>query len=404
MNIIPRKQYIDFLSRNRNRNIIKVVSGVRRSGKSTLFSIFQDRLLNDGVEKEQIQTINFEDIAFEELLEYHALYRYIEERLVPNKWNYIFLDEIQNVPNFEKAVDSLFIKNNVDIYITGSNAYFMSGELATLLSGRFVELRILPLSFQEFCTAYENSNEKFTLPELYEKYTLESSFPYTLRLNGNGQDIYEYLRGIYHTVLLKDVVARMRINDVKMLESVVKYVFANIGSLMSSRKIANAMTSSGRKIDGKTVERYLQGLSDSLLIYSAERFDLHSKEILKFNPKYYVVDPALRFFLVGNKGRDTGHVLENIVYLELMRRGYRVYVGAAINGEVDFVAQKENGLNYFQVSESTLQPEVLERELKPLKNIKDDYPKMLLTLDEINAEADYDGVRKMNVLKWLLKE
>ena len=214
----------------------------------------------------------------------------------------------------------------------------------------------------------------------------------------------EYLSGIYHTVLLKDIMTRMRINDPKMLESVIKYVFANIGNLMSSRKIANAMTSQGRKIDVKTVEKYLQGLLDSLLLYSADRFDIKSKELLKFNPKYYVVDPALRFLLVGKKGRDTGHILENVVYLELLRRGYKVYVGSDTEGEVDFIAQNASGLHYFQVSETTLQTETLERELKPLKKIRDSYPKTLLTLDEVEAEANYEGIRKTNALKWLLRD
>ncbi|MBR3622562.1 MAG: ATP-binding protein [Selenomonadaceae bacterium] len=404
MNLIERKEYLNFLERNQGRQIIKVVTGARRAGKSTLFSMFQNKLLKEGAQKEQIQTINFEDIAFEDLLEYHALYRHVSERLIEDKCNYIFLDEIQHVPKFEKAVDSLFIKKNVDIYITGSNAYMMSGELATLLSGRFVELSILPLSFKEFYTAQNENQYKFTLRELYEKYITESSFPYALQLNGNQRDIMEYLSGIYHTVLLKDIMTRMRINDPKMLESVIKYVFANIGNLMSSRKIANAMTSQGRKIDVKTVEKYLQGLLDSLLLYSADRFDIKSKELLKFNPKYYVVDPALRFLLVGKKGRDTGHILENVVYLELLRRGYKVYVGSDTEGEVDFIAQSASGLHYFQVSETTLQTETLERELKPLKKIRDSYPKTLLTLDEVGAEADYEGIRKTNALKWLLRD
>ncbi len=401
MKWIARDNYMDFLYRNRERHIIKVVSGVRRCGKSTLFSLFRERLLTDGVEAAQIQAINFEDIAFEDLQEYHALYHYIEERLAPKKWNYVFLDEIQHVPQFEKAVDSLFIKGNVDIYITGSNAYFMSGDLVTFLSGRYVELRMLPLSFAEFCSA-DGMREQYTLRELYEKYTTESSFPYALQLGGREQDIQEYLLGIYNTVLLKDIVARIGVNDVKMLESVTKYVFANIGSLLSSRKIANAMASAGRKIDGKTVERYLSGLQDGFLIYQADRFDLRGKEILKLNPKYYVADAALRFLLVGRKGQDTGHVLENMVYLELLRRGYQVYVGAAANGEVDFVARNGDGLEYYQVSESTQQPDVLERELKPLLNIKDQYPKILLTLDDINAEADFEGIRKYNVLHWMI--
>lgn len=401
MKLIPRDGYMDFLLRNRERHIIKVVSGVRRCGKSTLFSLYQDRLLADGVKPEQIHVINFEDIAYEKLLEYHALYRYIESQLKPDQWNYVFLDEIQHVPEFEKAVDSLFIKNNVDLYITGSNAYFLSGEIATVLSGRYVELRMLPLSFAEFCSA-ENLRQKYTLRELYEKYTSESSFPYAMQLGGKARDVAEYLRGIYSTILLKDVVDRLRISDVKMLESVVKYVFANIGSLMSWRKIGNAMVSAGRKIDGKTVERYLNGLQDAFLLYQADRFDLKGKEMLKLNPKYYVVDSALRFLLVGRKGEDMGHILENMVYLELLRRGYQVYVGTTAQGEVDFVAKDEKGLAYYQVSESTQQPEVLERELKPLKSIRDQYPKTLLTLDEINAEADYNGIMKRNALQWML--
>lgn len=403
MKMIERASYMDFFQRNRERNIIKVVSGVRRCGKSTLFSLYQKHLLQEGVAEEQIHVINFEDLAFEELQEYHALYRYVCDRLVPGKWNYVFLDEIQHVPQFEKAVDSLFIKENVDIYLTGSNAYFMSSELATLLSGRYVELRMLPLSFREFCSR-EAMREKFSLRELYEKYTKDSSFPYAMQLDGREKDINEYLQGIYSTILLKDVVARMRIADAKMLESVTKYVFLHVGSLLSPKKIADSMTSAGRKIDGKTVERYLQGLQDGLLVYQADRFNLIGKEVLRINPKYYVVDAAMRFFLIGRKGHDTGHVLENIVYLELLRRGFCVYVGALPSGEVDFVAQDEHGQIYIQVAESTQQPEVLERELKSLRAIKDNYPKLLLTLDEVNAMADYDGIRKKNVLRWLLGE
>lgn len=402
MKLIARDNYMDFLLRNRERHIIKVVAGVRRCGKSTLFALYQDRLRKDGVKPEQIHTVNFEDLAFEHLLEHHALYRYIDSRLIPGQWNYVFLDEVQHVPQFEKAVDSLFIKDNADIYITGSNAYFLSGELATVLSGRYVELRMLPLSFAEFCSV-GNFRQKYTLRELYEKYTTESTFPYALQLSGAERDVNEYLRGIYNTILLKDVVDRLRVHDVKMLESVVNYVAANVGSQLSSRKIANAMTSMGRKIDGKTVERYLKGLQDAFLIYQAERFDLKGKELLKLNPKYYLVDAALRFLLVGRTGRDTGHVLENMVYLELLRRRYQVYVGAAGNGEVDFVAKNEKGISYYQVAESTQQPDVLARELKSLQALQDQYPKTLLTLDEINAEADYNGIRKKNVLQWMLE-
>jgi len=337
------------------------------------------------------------------LQEYHALYKYVTSHMQPDGMNYIFLDEIQHVPEFEKAVDSLFIKENADVYITGSNAYFMSGELATLLSGRYVELKMLPLSFKEYYGACGLA-ANHSLQEIYERYISDSSLPYTMQLDGRQQDISEYLSGLYSTVILKDVVGRLHITDVKMLESIVKYLFANVGSLLSVKKIADAMTSAGRKIDGKTVERYLKGLQDSCLIYPAERFDIRGKELLKINPKYYVVDAAIRYLKVGRHGQDTGHILENTVYLELLRRGYKVYVGSMTGGEVDFVTKDaQDRLAYYQVSESTLQTEVMERELKPLQKIKDNYPKYLLTLDEVNATADYEGIRKENVLKWLLE-
>ena len=403
MQWIPRTSYLDFLKRHQNRNIIKVVSGIRRCGKSTLFGLFRQYLLSRGIPPEHIISINFEDLAFEELQEYHALYKYITARMQPEGMNYIFLDEIQHVPEFEKAVDSLFIKENADVYITGSNAYLMSGELATLLSGRYVELKMLPLSFKEYHDACGLASNH-TLQEIYERYISDSSFPYTLQLAGKQQDIHEYLSGIYHTVILKDVVGRLRIADVKMLESIVKYLFANVGSLLSIRKIADSMTSAGRKIDSKTVERYLKGLQDSLLIHQAERFDIRGKELLKINPKYYVADAALRRLKVSGRMQDTGHILENTVYLELLRRGYEVYVGSMPGGEVDFVAKDARGLSYYQVSESTLQPDVMERELRPLQRIKDNYPKILLTLDEVGATEDYNGIRKYHVLKWLLSE
>lgn len=403
MRLIQRNNYLDFLKRHKDKKIIKVVSGIRRCGKSTLFQLFREELLKEGVSKENIISINFEDLDYEYLQDYHALYKYVCEHMQPSGMNYIFLDEIQHVPEFEKAVDSLFIKDNADVYITGSNAYFMSGELATVLSGRYVELKMLPLSFKEF---YEASNLSLnhSPSEIYEKYLTDSSFPYTIQISGKQTDIKEYLNGIFNSVILKDVVGRLRISDVKMLQSLIKYVFANVGSLLSVNKISKSMTSFGRKIDNKTVERYLTGLLDSLLIYQADRFDVKGKELLKLNSKYYVADAALRYLIVGRKGLDTGHILENVIYLELVRRGYEVYVGALKNGEIDFVAKKSDGLCYFQVSESTIDESTLKRELQPLMNLDDNYPKYLLTLDEINAEADYDGIRKMNALKWLLEE
>lgn len=400
MKLIPRPEYMNFLKRYQDHHLIKVISGVRRCGKSTLFYLYRQYLLNHGVMPEQIITINFEDLAYESLCEYHALYRYIMERMQADKMNYIFLDEIQHVKNFEKVVDSLFIKDNADVYITGSNAYFMSGDLATLLTGRYVELSMLPLSFREFS---QGMTGDMSLSEQYNAYIRISSFPYALQFQDDSQAVEEYLSGIYNTILVKDTLRRMRSSDTMMVESLMKFLAANIGSLISPNKIANSMTSAGRKIDNKTVEKYLQGLKDSLLIYQADRFDVRGKQLLKINAKYYLVDPAFRRLLINDTGRDTGHILENIVYLELLRRGDKVYVGQLPRGEIDFVVEKSGTWEYYQVAESTLLPEVLERELKPLQSVPDQYPKYLLTLDEIAPEADYDGIKKKNVLRWLLE-
>ena len=400
MKLIPRPEYMNFLKRYQDHHLIKVISGVRRCGKSTLFYLYRQYLLNHGVMPEQIITINFEDLAYESLCEYHALYRYIMERMQADKMNYIFLDEIQHVKNFEKVVDSLFIKDNADVYITGSNAYFMSGDLATLLTGRYVELSMLPLSFREFS---QGMTGDMSLSEQYNAYIRISSFPYALQFQDDFQAVEEYLSGIYNTILVKDTLRRMRSSDTMMVESLMKFLAANIGSLISPNKIANSMTSAGRKIDNKTVEKYLQGLKDSLLIYQADRFDVRGKQLLKINAKYYLVDPAFRRLLINDTGRDTGHILENVVYLELLRRGDKVYVGQLPRGEIDFVVEKSGTREYYQVAESTLLPEVLERELKPLQSVPDQYPKYLLTLDEIAPEADYDGIKKKNVLRWLLE-
>lgn len=396
--LIERKEYIDFLIRHRDRDVIKVVSGVRRAGKSTLFELYKRYLLANGVTAEQIISINFEDLQYEDLQDYRALHKYVSGKLLPDRMNYIFLDEIQHVEKFEKAVDSLFIKENTDIYLTGLNAYFISGELATFLSGRYVELRMLPLSFSEYATALPDN---MSLQAKYNSYVTDGSFPYIIRLDGRKEDIKEYLSGVYNTIIVKDILTRLQVRDIKMLSSIVKYVFANVGSLLSPGKIANAMTSAGRKIDQKTVERYLQGLQDSLIIYQANRYDVRGKELLKVNAKYYVVDMALRSSITGNRGRDMGHILENIVYLELLRRGYKVYVGDIPSGEIDFVAEKNGSLAYFQVALSTLSEDVLERELTPLQMLNDNYPKYLLTMDEYDMEADFAGIRKLNVLQWL---
>lgn len=403
---INRPEYLDFLIRSKDRQIIKVVSGIRRCGKSTLFDIYRDWLLENGVSKEQIISINFEDIDYEHLDHYRLLYDHIQQLLLPGKMNYVFLDEIQHVKQFERAVDSLFIKKNADIYITGSNAYFMSGELATLLTGRYIELKMLPLSFAEYCEGIELyvPGKPLTKTEKYANYLNESAFPYTLQLSGQQKDIREYLAGIYNSILLKDVVARLKVSDVMMLESVVRFVFHNIGNLLSTSKIANTMTSDGRKIDQKTVERYIKGLSDSLIIYQANRYNIKGKQHLATLEKYYVADVALRHLLLGADKAGQGHVLENVVYLELLRRGNDVYVGHLTDGEIDFVAQNVDGVTYYQVAATVLDEDTLKRELASLDKISDHFPKILLTLDEVGARTNYNGIKQLNVLDWLLEK
>lgn len=400
MKRIERKEYLDWLTRWREKQIIKVVSGVRRCGKSTLFAIYQDYLLQTGVDERQIISINFENLDYEHLTDYRSLYEYVTASLLPDQVNYIFLDEIQHVADFEKAVDSLFIKENCDVYITGSNAYFMSGELATMLSGRYVELRMLPLSFREFCLGLPGKN--LSNAQKFDAYLEYGSFPYALHLFGDEKAAQEYMLDIYHTVLLKDIVARLRIADVTSLEQVTKFLFHNIGSRVSSGKISNTLKSAGKGVDQKTVDKYIRGLTDSLLLYEATRYNIKGKQFLSTQKKYYAVDVALRNTLVKGKADDIGHILENIVYLELLRRGYRVFVGEMDDGEVDFVAVSPNETLYYQVSATTLDADVLKRELAPLQRIPDNYPKFLLTLDEIFATADYDGIKKRNVLSWLL--
>lgn len=400
MKYIQRKEYLDFLIRHKDHNIIKVLSGIRRSGKSTLFELYKNYLFNNGISKKQIIWINFENLEFEHLKDYHKLYEYIKSKLIENKMNYIFLDEIQHVDQFEKVVDSLFIKENIDIYITGSNAYFMSGELATLLTGRYVELSILPLSFKEYYDAVA-SNSNTNKMEIYNQYLTNSSFPYTLTLKDRSS-ILEYLQGIYHSILLNDVVARYKINDVMMLESVVQFIFDNIGNLLSTKKLADTMVSKGRKISDKTIEKYLDALTKSLIIYPVQRYNIAGKNLLTVLNKYYVADLGLRQLLLAKANQDQGHILENVVFLELMRRGYDVYVGHMKQGEIDFVAKNTDGITYFQVAATVLEQSTLDRELLPFTKLEDHYPKYLLTLDEIGAGTNHNGIKQLNVLDWLL--
>lgn len=400
MPLIQREKYLEFLRRHKDQDVIKVVSGVRRCGKSTLFELFKQELLTSGVKANQIISINFEDLEFEPLQEYHALHEYIVERLILETPMYVFLDEVQHVPQFEKVVGSLFIKPNVDIYITGSNAYFMSSDIATLLTGRYVQVEMLPLSFKEFHSAYSQQN--LSDMDIYNLYIEHSSFPRLVHVE-DDESIDEYLESILNTVILKDIVTRLKITDVPLLLDIIKYLLANIGSLINPTKIANTLTSYGRKTDNKTVEKYLQGLKDGLLIYEVNRFDVKGKALLQRNAKYYVVDSAFRKFLLSRTDSDRGHILENIVYLELIRRGYRVYVGHLQNGEIDFVAKKPHRLEYYQVSYTVMEDTTLRRELSPLEKLDDNYPKYLLTMDVLHKTDNHNGIEQKNVLDWLLE-
>ena len=402
MQLIPRKEYLDWLCRWRDKQIIKVVSGVRRCGKSTLFTLFKQNLLKQGVGEKQIISINFEAMEFEALRDYHTLYQYINDHLQQDCKNYIFLDEVQHCTEYQKAVDSLFIKDNCDIYLTGSNAYFMSGELATVLSGRYVELKMLPLSFKEFVSSFAPENVDISIQEKFNLYLNYGSFPFLARYNSFDSDAYNYLRDVYNTIILNDIVKRLKITDVNALDKVTKFIADNIGNIVSINKIANTLKSGGKSIDNKTVEKYLQGLVDALFLYKAPRFNIKGKQLLTNMPKYYIVDIGMRNILIRNKESDIG-IIENLAYLELMRRGYDVYVGDIDKGEVDFVAIKNNQTEYYQISAPTLNPDTLARELAPLQSVQDNYPKYLLTLDELFGEANYDGIQKKNLIKWLLE-
>lgn len=396
--LLQRKEYLDKLIAFRDKQIIKIVTGIRRCGKSTLLRLYQDWLKAQGVSENQIISINFEDMDYEELTDYKKLYAYLKERLVRDNMTYIFLDEIQHVDNFPKVVDSLYIKEKVDIYMTGSNAYMLSSEIATLISGRYVQIEMLPLSFREYMESTGSMDDRGVK---YTEYLENSSFPFTLELKGHPDEIRDYLEGLYNTIVVKDIVNRKRITDTMMLKSVLRFVFDNIGNPLSSKKIADTMTSDGRKIDVKTVEKYLEALSESYIIYQAKRYNIKGKQYLKTLEKYYVVDIGLRFMLLGSRQVDAGHILENVIYLELLRRGYDVYVGKIDTFEVDFVAQNRKGTVYFQVALTARDEKTLERELRPLQAIRDHYPKVLLTMDE-DPEAQYDGIRRLNARDWLL--
>lgn len=401
MKQVIRTQYISKLEDFKDKHVIKVITGVRRCGKSTLLEMFRDSLLARGVEDGQTVFINFDDYDNRELLEPEKLHAFIKSHLCKGKMTYVFLDEIQNVKEFQRVVSSLFLDEMTDIFITGSNAFLLSGELATLLSGRYVEIKMLPLSLSEFITA--NELESVSLAQSYKRYIETSSFPYASAFGDNKVEVHDYLMGVYSTIVLKDIITRFKIADSKMLESIIRFIFDIIGSPFSGKKIADFLTSAGRKADPKTIEKYISALHESQIIYEARRFDVRGKQLLKLQEKYYVVDVGMRAMLLGQKSFDVGHILENVVYLELLRRGYEVFVGKFEETEIDFVAQNSLGNTYIQVAATVRDENALARELMPLQAINDSYPKLILTLDE-DPDADYEGIRRINALDWLMQE
>ena len=401
--MIERTEYLEQLKRFKDKNLIKVVTGIRRCGKSTLFELFINYLKETGIEDNQIIMINLEDADFN-FENYKELYDYINGKIDSKKNYYVFLDEVQNVSEFQKAVDSLYIKKNVDVYITGSNAYMLSGELATLLSGRYVEIKMLPLSFKEYLSAFEDKQSKSRY-EYFLDYMKFGGMPGNIPiLQDNPNDLDTYLEGIFSTIVYKDIITRNNITDKMLLESVLKFIFDSIGSPISTKKISDTLTSKGTATSNHTVENYITAFIESFLIYKAERFDVKGKNLLARDYKYYVVDQGLRSYLLGKKAdSDMGHILENIVYLELLRRGYKVYVGKVDDLEIDFVAENRDGLKYYQVALTVRDENVLERELRSLQKTGDHYPKYLITFD-MDMEADYDGITKVNVVDWLLNK
>jgi len=404
--LVERKEYLEKLKLWKDEQVIKVVTGIRRCGKSTLLMQYQDYLKQSGVEADRIIAINFEELEYEELCDYKKLYEYIKARLSSDKTTYIFLDEIQKVPYFEKVVDSLYVKQSTDIYITGSNAYMLSGDLATLLSGRYVEISMLPLSFAEYLQV--NSKEKDSAFADYMRY---GGMPFIATAEKTEEKITTYLEGIYNTVIVKDIEDRQkrkewdnsdtgRITDISLLKTVAKYLSSVIGSLVTVRSITNYLVSSGRKISPNTVSDYVNALAESFIFYPAERFDIVGKQLLKTNTKYYMVDLGIRNLILPKKSYDLGFSVENVVYFELLRRGYKVSVGKYGNTEIDFVAERNGELEYIQVTADMTAKETFDREMAPLIAVKDNYRKTVLTLDKFTV-GNYDGIEVKNVVEWL---
>ena len=404
--MVIRKAYLEQLKSWKDEMVVKVVTGIRRCGKSTLLMQYQDYLRENGVAENQIISINFEELEYEHLLDYRALYGYIKERLCADKMTYIFLDEIQKVPDFQKVVDSLYVKKNTDVYITGSNAYMLSGDLATLLTGRYVEISMLPLSFNEYLDITGGNPET-----AFADYMRNGALPYIAVMDKTQEKVDTYLEGIYNTVIVKDIEERQsrkesdpgkrKVNDIALLKSIARFLASSIGSPISIKSVTDYLISSGRRVSSNTVSDYMEALAESYVFYPAERFDVVGKQLLKSNKKWYMVDLGLRNHILPRRNYDLGFSIENIVFFELLHRGYQVNIGKYENAEIDFVAQKQGVLTYFQVTaDMTAQP-TFDREMSSFYRMKDNYEKIVLTLDRFTL-GNYEGIKVINVLDWLM--
>ena len=404
--MVERKEYLERLFQWKDEQVIKVITGIRRCGKSTLLLQYQTWLKANGVSADQIVSVNFEELEYEELLDYRKLYEYLKNHLCVGKKTYIFLDEIQKVAAFEKVVDSLYVKPDIDIYITGSNAYMLSSDLATLLTGRYVEIKMLPLSFKEFLDITALDAEQGLA-----EYLRDGGLPYIAVMNRTSEKVETYLEGIYNTVIVKDIEDRQarkesepskrKITDITLLKTIAKYLASVAGNPVSIRSITNYLTSNGRKLSPNTVSDYVDALIESFIFYPAERFDIVGKHLLKANRKLYIVDLGLRNYILPRQNYDLEFSLENIVYFELLRRGYRVMIGKVGNTEVDFVAEGKGTYSYIQVTADMTAKETFERELKPLSNIRDNYEKIILTADRFTP-GNYNGIQVKYLPDWLL--
>lgn len=396
--MIPRPQYIEWLERWQDKPLIKAITGLRRCGKSSMLKLFQEHLLTNGVNDTNIIAINFESLDEEYPTEAKPLYDYVV-RLLKDGMNYVFLDEVQHVKDFERAVDALALREDVDLYITGSNAYMLSSELTTLLTGRYVELRMLPLSFSEFRSAWEPQAD---VDSLFQRYINYGGMPYIVGLD-DEESISDYLGGVFNTIVVKDIAQRYPRMNMRSFNRTAMFLADNIGNISSLTKISHGLAGNNEKVSVNAVGEYTDALLENYLIFKAERYDIKGREYLETLEKYYVGDLGLRFWLLGKTRQDIGRCLENIVYLELLRRFRRVSIGKIGDKEVDFVAVNQSGPHYFQVSQTVMDPATLNRELSALQSIRNDYPKTLLTLDRIGA-TDYDGVSQINIIDWLLDE